>query len=95
MDESRILDAVAVPTPRRHGDADPIQVTCGGVGSPPFAVLARVTHVFCADTAGEVWSALLAGALAPGDLVLLRVGHGAAEEWTELRVAGPGAVDLD
>jgi hypothetical protein len=93
MDEGRTLDAVgvvsAVPTQRRHDDADPVQVTCGGVGPPPFAVLARVTHVFCGDTAVEAWSALRACDVAQGDLVLLRVGQGAAEEWTELRIAAP------
>jgi hypothetical protein len=92
VDDSRTLDAVEVPVPRRHA-APAVHVTCDGVGSPPFAVLARVTHVFCADTTGEVWSALRAGGLAAGDLVLLRVGHGEAEEWTELRVAAPGNGD--
>lgn len=89
MDDSGTLRAVEVPAPRQHVDADPIHVTCTGVGSPPITVLARVTHVFCADTAADARALMHSGAMAPGDLVLLRVGRGAEEEWTELRVTGP------
>lgn len=89
MDDSRTIRAIAVPAPRKHVDADPIQVTCAGVGSPPITVLARVTHVFCADTAADAWASVRSGVVSPGDLVLLRVARGAAEEWTELLVTGP------
>jgi len=72
--------------------SDSIRVTCSGTGSPPFAVLTRVAHVFCAQESGGVWQMvrreLAEGTVATGDLVLLRVGLGAAEEWTELAVTG-------
>jgi hypothetical protein len=71
---------------------DSVRVTCAGTGSPPFAVLARVAHVFCGQGPGGVWAMvrreLADGRLSAGDLVLLRVGVGAAEEWTELVVTG-------
>jgi hypothetical protein len=71
---------------------DSIRVTSSGTGSPPFAVLTRVAHVFCAQETGGVWQMvrrqLAEGTVAAGDLVLLRVGGGAAEEWTEVAVTG-------
>jgi len=71
---------------------DAVRVTCCGTGSPPFAVLTRVAHVFCAQESGGVWQMvrreLAEGTVATGDLVLLRVGLGPAEEWTELAVTG-------
>jgi hypothetical protein len=69
-------------------DGEPIRVTCSGTGPPPLPVLARVSHVFAGREPADVWPALrrelAAGTVAPGDLVLLRIGRGAAEEWTEL-----------
>ncbi len=68
----------------------PIQVTCSGTGSPPLPVLARVSHVFCGRDHTDVWDMvrreLAAGAAVSGDLMLLRIGRGADEEWTELSV---------
>jgi hypothetical protein len=56
-------------------------------------VLARVQHVFCGPLAGEVWPMLRrelrAGSVLAGELVLLRVGRGTEELWTELSVVGP------
>lgn len=70
--------------------APPIRVTCSGTGSPPLPVLARVSHVFCGRSHADVWELVrreaAAGTAATGDLVLLRVGRGAGEEWTELSV---------
>ena len=67
---------------------DPIRVTCSGTGSPPLPVLTRVSHVFTGQDPADVWLVLrrelAAGTVVPGDLVLLRVGAGTAEEWTEL-----------
>lgn len=81
-----------VPAPRRHRDTDPVQMTCHGAGSPPLPVLARVQHVFCGAAEGAVWPMLRrelrAGTVTAGDLVLLRIGRGTAERWTELAVAG-------
>jgi hypothetical protein len=81
---------VSVPAPRHHHDSDPIRVTCHGTGSPPLSVLARVSHVFCGRVPAEVWPMLTRelerGSVSAGDLVLLRVGPGAAELWTELTV---------
>jgi hypothetical protein len=88
----------AVPAPRHHAGhgADPVRVTCQGTGSPPLRVLARVAHVFCGRVAAEVWPMLRrelgTGSVAAGDLVLVRIGPGAAEEWTELAV-DPGTGD--
>jgi hypothetical protein len=69
-----------------------VRVTSCGTGSPPFAVLTRVAHVFCGPESGNVWDRvrreLADGTVATGDLVLLRVGGGAAEEWTEVSVTG-------
>jgi hypothetical protein len=83
-------DRLRVPLPRDAPDA--VRATCGGTGAPPFPVLARVTHVFCGPVPEDVWQMvrreLAAGTVAPGDLVLLRVGRGAGEEWTELAVSG-------
>lgn len=63
-------------------------MTCSGTGPPPLPVLARVSHVFAGREPADVWPvlrrALAAGTVAPGDLVLLRVGGGAAETWTEV-----------
>ncbi|HEX6358840.1 hypothetical protein [Actinophytocola sp.] len=63
-------------------------MTCSGTGSPPLPVLARVSHVFAGREPADVWLVLrrelAAGTVAPGDLVLLRIGGSAAEEWTEL-----------
>jgi hypothetical protein len=77
----------------RCPEAPALRVTCRGVGAPPFSVLARVSHVFCGRDGGDVWEMvereLRAGAVAATDLVLLRVGRGAAEEWTELSVTRP------
>lgn len=88
MDDRRALAAPVVPAPRHHTEA--VRVTCRGAGSPPLLVLARVQHVFCGPLAGEVWPMLRrelrAGAVAAGDLVLLRVGRGTEELWTELSV---------
>ena len=90
MDDWGVLCAHAVPAPRRATDTNPVQVTCEGAGPPPLPVLARVQHVFCGSAAGAVWPTLRrelrAGTVAAGELVLLRVGRGAAETWTELRV---------
>lgn len=90
MDDWGVLCAHAVPAPRRDTDADPVQVTCEGGGPPPLPVLARVQHVFCGAAAGSVWPMLRrelrAGTVTSGELVLLRVGRGAAELWTELLV---------
>lgn len=87
MDDRR---TIAVPAQRRH--ADPVQMTCEGAGSPPLLVLARVQHVFCGPAPAAVWPMLRrelrAGTVSEGDLVLLRIGRGAAEKWTELAVAG-------
>ncbi|MGB3443278.1 MAG: hypothetical protein WBA97_31470 [Actinophytocola sp.] len=56
-------------------------------------VLARVQHVFCGPVAVEVWPMLRrelrAGSVMPGDLVLLRVGRGTKETWTELVAGSP------
>lgn len=88
MDDRRSLAAPAVPAPRRHPGADSVRLTCQGSGSPPLLVLARVQHVFCGPATGEVWPMLRrelrTGSVAPGDLVLLRVGRGTEEKWTEL-----------
>lgn len=69
-----------------------VRVTCCGTGSPPFAVLTRVAHVFVGQESGNVWDRvrreLADGTVTTGDLVLLRVGGGAAEEWTEVSVTG-------
>jgi hypothetical protein len=85
MDDQR-----CVPAPRDASDA--VRTTCTGTGSPPFPVLARVSHVFCGPVPEDVWRTvrreLAAGTVAPGDLVLLRVGLGPAEQWTELSVSG-------
>ena len=93
MDDWGTLCTQAVPAPRRDTDADPVQVTCEGGGPPPLPVLARVQHVFCGAAAGAVWPMLRrelrAGTVAEGELVLLRVGRGAAELWTELLVTSP------
>lgn len=82
-------DCRTIPVPRDAPDA--VRATCGGTGSPPFPVLARVSHVFCGRAPGDVWAIvrreLAAGTVAPGDLVLLRVGRGPGEEWTELAVS--------
>jgi hypothetical protein len=91
MDDRGVLCTTAVPAPRREAGADPVRVTCEGAGQPPLSVLARVQHVFCGAVAGAVWpllrGELLAGTVAVGELVLLRVGRGADETWTELVVA--------
>jgi hypothetical protein len=88
MDDRGVL-CPAVPAPRR---ADPVRVTCEGAGQPPLPVLARVQHVFCGAAAGAVWPMLRrelgAGTVAAGELVLLRIGRGAGETWTELVVTG-------
>ena len=95
MDGSWTLAAVEVPAPRAGGVPAPVRVTGSGTGSPPLRVLARVSHVFCGRTADSVWPMLhrevRAGTVAPGDLVLLRVGRGVTEEWTELTVTDPPA----
>jgi hypothetical protein len=82
--------SVELPAPRAHLDADPVHVISTGVGPPPLPVLARVSHVFCGRAGRDVWPMLhrelRAGAVVTGDLVLLRVGRGAAEQWTELTV---------
>jgi hypothetical protein len=66
-------------------------MTCEGAGSPPLPVLARVQHVFCGPVPATVWpllrAELRAGTVTAGDLVLLRIGWGPAEQWTELAVA--------
>ncbi|MFI7673357.1 hypothetical protein [Actinophytocola sp. NPDC049390] len=90
MNDRGVLGWAAVPAPRR-GDTEPVRVTCEGVGQPPLPVLARVQHVFCGPVAGVVWpmlrGELRAGSVAAGELVLLRIGRGTAETWTELVVA--------
>lgn len=67
-------------------------LTCAGTGSPPFPVLARVSHVFCARDAADAWAMvdreLAAGTVSAGDRVLLRVGADGTEVWTELAVTG-------
>jgi hypothetical protein len=86
------LAPVGVPAPRTDPGA-PLRVTATGSGSPPLPVLARVAHVFCGPTPAEVWPMVrrevTAGSVTVGDLVLLRVGRGMAEEWTELAIAAP------
>lgn len=93
MDDRRTLAAPAVPAPRHHHDTHPVHVTCEGAGSPPLPVLARVQHVFCGPVAADVWPMLRrelrTGTVGAGDLVLLRVGRGSRETWTELAVGGP------
>jgi len=68
--------------------AGPARVTCSGSGAPPLSVLARVAHVFNGPGPCDAWLTLhrgvCAGAVADGDLVLLRVGRAAAEVWVEL-----------
>ncbi len=92
MDDRGVLCPAAVPAPRTHGDADPVRVTCEGAGQPPLPVLARVQHVFCGAAAGAVWPMLRrelgAGTVAAGELVLLRIGRGTGETWTELVITG-------
>jgi hypothetical protein len=94
MDDSTAVAAVEVPAPRAGRDLARVRVTGSGTGSPPLPVLARVSHVFCGRTSEVVWPVLhrevRGGVVAPGDLVLLRVGRGSTEEWTELAVAAPG-----
>jgi hypothetical protein len=91
MDERAVVCATAVPAPRRS-DTDPVQVTCEGAGQPPLPVLARVQHVFSGAVAATVWPVLRrelrSGAVTSGELVLLRVGRGERERWTELVVTG-------
>jgi len=97
MDGGRALASVEVPAPRadRAVDPGPLRVTATGNGSPPLPVLARVAHVFCGPTPAEVWPMVrrevTTGSVTSGDLVLLRVGRGTAEEWTELAVTAPDA----
>ena len=90
MDDRGVLCTPAVPAPRQDADADPVRVTCEGAGQPPLPVLARVQHVFCGSAAGTVWPVLRrelgAGTVAAGELVLLRIGRGAGETWTELEI---------
>lgn len=90
MDDRGAVSSVAVPAPRGHRDADPTSVLSTGLGSPPLPVLARVSHVFCGRVGRDVWPMLYrelrAGTVASGDLVLLRIGRGVAEQWTELTV---------
>lgn len=89
MDDRGVLCRAAVPAPRQ-GDADPVRVTCEGAGQPPLPVLTRVQHVFCGSVAGAVWPMLRrelrSGTVVRGELVLLRIGRGACERWTELVV---------
>ena len=94
MEDRGVLCPPAVPAPRQDADTDPVRVTCEGAGQPPLSVLARVQHVFCGPVAGAVWPLLRrelgAGTVSAGELVLLRIGRGAAETWTELVVADAG-----
>lgn len=91
MDDRGTVAAPEVPAPRGNSDSDPVRVTCEGAGSPPLPVLARVQHVFCGPVPGAVWPMLRrelrAGTVTAGELVLLRVGRGAGERWTELAVS--------
>ena len=91
MDDRGVLCTPAVPAPRPGADVDPVRVTCEGAGQPPLSVLARVQHVFCGSAAGAVWPVLRrelgAGTVSAGELVLLRIGWGTAETWTELVIA--------
>jgi hypothetical protein len=93
MDDRGVLCTQAVPAPRQGTHADPVRVTCEGAGQPPLSVLARVQHVFSGPVAGAVWPLLRrelgAGSVSAGELVLLRIGRGTAETWTELVVASP------
>jgi hypothetical protein len=90
MDDRGSVSSVSVPAPRGHLDTDPVRVISTGLGSPPLAVLARVSHVFCGRAGRDVWPMLhrelRAGTVVTGDLVLLRIGRGAAEQWSELTV---------
>jgi hypothetical protein len=94
MDDRGTVSSVDVPAPRDHRDADPVHVIATGVGSPPLPVLARVSHVFCGRAGRDVWPMLhrelRAGTVVAGDLVLLRIGRGAAEQWSELTVGTVG-----
>ena len=91
VDDRGTVAAAELPAPRRDTGRDhPIRTTCEGGGSPPLPVLARVQHVFCGPAPGDVWPMLRrelgTGTVARGDLVLLRIGRGAEETWTELAV---------
>jgi len=83
-----LVDLPAAVALRVGRGAGPARVTCSGSGAPPLSVLARVAHVFSGPGPCDAWLTLhrgvCSGAVATGDLVLLRTGRAAAEVWVEL-----------
>jgi len=91
-----LVDLPAAVALRVGRGAGPARVTSSGAGAPPVSVLARVAHVFSGPGACDAWLTLhrgvCGGAVRAGDLVLLRIGRGAAEVWVELAVDDAGAL---